>query len=685
MPTKWLYSITNQLPRGILIMANFAKFADAINKKLQSMSSTGLYEIDVEGQILWEKYLESFPAGTNKIFRVNTKYDSSYDRNVLRRIGKLVTIKNGQLDSIFDIADLEYPFDVVVKSLSNFVKQHEIVDKFITWEKKFGFSESTELCENGKVLTWYHFYADIPQSCLVSRGTEDTRKSDIRTTVEMAERAFNSLTNYALTTVKELIRNNAIYRGQEFKSAIEGFSKLKASYDKAENKKLFLWSDAATSSFARFKNTVIGTLVSDMSDGIDIESAVKSFEAKVAPSNYKRPTALVTQAMIDNALKTIQELGIESALQRRHSKLSDISVNNVLWINNEARKETKEGLAGLLAPTLPAGKLRAYKQAQDISVQDFFVNVIPKAAEIEVMLENALMPNLMSLTAPVDNEVEPIFKWNNNFAWSYNGEIADADIRTRVKAAGGSIDAPLRVSLSWANTDDLDIHAKTPRGHIYFGDKQGVLDVDMNASSVCTDPVENLAWKNPTNGKYVINVHQYRRRNSTDTDFTLELQCGSYITQFHYSGVVRDDQTIKCLTFEYEDGQVKNLTVEKALSHEAAKNDVWGIQTQDYVPVSTVMFSPNHWDNNNVGNKHYFFILKGCTNPDPVRGIYNEFLRQNLDKHRKVFELLGSKTHCPVAVDQLSGLGFSTTRTTKALFKVTTDKSQRFYNVIFKE
>lgn len=666
-------------------MANFAKFADAINKKLQSMSSTGIYEINVEGQILWEKYLESFPSGTNNLFRVNTEYDSSYDRNVLRRIGKLVTIKNGQLDSIFDIEGLEHPFNVVVKALSDFVKQYEISGKFITWEKKFGFPKSTELCEDDKVRTWHHFYADIPQNCLTSRGTEDTRKAYIRTTVEMAERAFNSLTDSVLATVKELIRDNVIYRGQEFKSDVEGFSKLKASYDKAKNKKLFLWSDAATSSFSRFKNTVIGTLVSDMSDGVDVEHAVKSFEAKVAPSNYKRPTALVTQSMVNNALKTIQDLGIESALQRRHAKLSDISVNNVLWINNEARKETKEGLAGLLAPTVTAVKPKTSKQVTDINVKDFFDKVIPEATQIEVMFENTFVSNLMSLTAPVDKVVEPIFKWNNNFAWSYNGEIADADIKTRVKSAGGKIDVPLRVSLSWTNTDDLDIHAMTPEGHIYFGNRQGVLDVDMNAHSLRTDPVENLAWKNPTNGKYYITVHNYTRRNLTNTDFTIELECGSLLAQYHYVGAVRSNQNIKCISFDYENGSIKNLQVEKVLSDATRSSDVWSVPTQTYVPVSTVMFSPNHWDDNNTGNKHYFFILEGCSNPDPVRGIYNEFLRHDLSAHRKVFELLGSKTQCPVAVDQLSGLGFSTTRTAEVLFKVTTNKSQRFYNVIFKE
>jgi hypothetical protein len=75
------------------------------------------------------------------------------------------------------------------------------------------------------------------------------------------------------------------------------------------------------------------------------------------------------------------------------------------------------------------------------------------------------------------------------------------------------------------------------------------------------------------------------------------------------------------------------------------------------------MLSPNHWENSNKsGNKHYFFMLDGCMNPEPTRGIYNEFLASPLEKHRKVFEVLGSKTMCQPSNDQLSGIGFSTTQ-----------------------
>ena len=60
---------------------------------------------------------------------------------------------------------------------------------------------------------------------------------------------------------------------------------------------------------------MIGTLLVDLASGVDLEAAVRSFESKVAPANYKRPTALITQSMIDSALEKLSELGLEDAVK----------------------------------------------------------------------------------------------------------------------------------------------------------------------------------------------------------------------------------------------------------------------------------------------------------------------------------------------------------------------------------
>jgi hypothetical protein len=84
------------------------------------------------------------------------------------------------------------------------------------------------------------------------------------------------------------------------------------------------------------------------------------------------------------------------------------------------------------------------------------------------------------------------------------------------------------------------------------------------------------------------------------------------------------------------------------------------------------MMSPNHWESSGsgIGNKHYMFIVEGCSNPEPARGFFNEFLNEALNEHRKVFEIVGNKMKAPYITEQLSGLGFSSTQKDSVLCRV---------------
>ena len=64
------------------------------------------------------------------------------------------------------------------------------------------------------------------------------------------------------------------------------------------------------------------------------------------------------------------------------------------------------------------------------------------------------------------------------------------------------------------------------------------------------------------------------------------------------------------------------------------------------------------------------FILEKCLNPDGCRGLYNEFVKNELNEHRKVFEVLGSKMMCEPSNKQLSGVGFSNTIRDEIICKV---------------
>lgn len=668
-------------------MDNFVKFKLELQKHFDEMQkeATHLFEVNVDKDELWNTYLDSFPAGTNEIFRERREHDCSCCRQFIKNIGNAVVIKDNQIHTIWELNLGDTTYQPVCDALDAFVKSHTVVDIYTTSFPKIGTDHNFEEID-GKSHRWDHFFLELPSKFVnrTSRSNEEI-KGQFRDTRNVFKRSLDEITMEALNTILELINSNTLYKGEEWKAALTEFKKYKKEYEKLASdveKELYAWEKSVTVGMVigRIRNHSIGTLLINVSEGMDLDTAVKKYEQIVAPTNYKRSKPIYTKAMLEKAQKQIVELGYMDSLSRRYATLDDITVNDILFSNKDSAKRISgaNDIFGELAKNVKDGNAKKFSKVEEVTIDNFINDILPTANEVELYLENKHLSNLVSLIAPQNIDSKSMFKWGNNFSWAYSGNLTDSNMRDRVKAAGGNVTGDLRFSLQWNESGeddcDLDAHCKTPCTEIYYSHKvdrntKGELDVDIIHPGR-NIAVENIAWVDRNtmkNGKYLFFVRQFS--GSVKNGFRAEIEFDGQIYSFDYPHSMRSGEDVNVAEVTYEDGK---FTIKELLPSNVSSKEVWNVKTNDFVPVSVICYSPNYWENvkNKTGHRHVFFMLKNCINDENPSGMFNEFLVQDLYEHRKVMEALSSKMRVEDSDDQLSGVGFATDKRAEVIVKV---------------
>lgn len=187
----------------------------------------------------------------------------------------------------------------------------------------------------------------------------------------------------------------------------------------------------------------------------------------------------------------------------------------------------------------------------------------------------------------------------------------------------------------------------------------GQLDVDMIRPNKLG--VENIVWDNLSqmkDGIYKFKINNYD--GGDNRGFKAEIEFNGETYTYEYNNPVSGrGRQIPVANVTLKNG---NFTIEHLIPESGVSSkEIYGLETNHFHKVNLVCLSPNHWGENNVGNKHYLFMLDGCKSPTSIRSFHNENLIPELANHRKVLEVLGATNTIESTDKQLSGLGFNAT------------------------
>ena len=681
------------------------EFNKLIQAQFDKMCTTGkLFKSSLTGQQVWEIYLNGFAP--DPIFRdpESSEHNCNLCKNFIRRYGNIVAIDvDGKIMTMFDIDGVDdytlpshnirvalravpisevffetfnelnsLPYESCTKQNVKFRLGIDKNVKRYTQEEaeKFGVVKPNE------IRTFNHLHLSLPKEFVDMSGKSvEALMADYRDSKNVFERAMQEISLDTLILVKDLINQGSLLDGQTHLYKIEQIIPLKEAYDKCSTdlKSNWCWITSYKLPFAKFKNELIGVLCTELAEGKELNAACQAWNKRVDPVNYMKTTAPITKRQIEEAQKFVEENGYTESFNRRLAIIDDIKASEIKHINAGDGQIKSVSMFDAVKSTSTRHKRSEFDGIEEVSIEKFMSDILRGCTSVEAYLANNQEGNMVSLTTANIKESKPIFKWSNNYSWTFNGNLAGkSQIKEAVKTAGGKVDGILRFSIMWSgdgsDNSDLDAHCIEPNhNEIYYGNSfssrtGGNLDVDvrMPLFEMPKGAVENITYpvlSKMQNGNYQFYVQQYQARGSKG--FKAEIEFDGELYSYEYNKSVSGNIMVAQVTLK--NGKFTILHHLPAIDGIGISREIYGLQTNEFHKVNLICLSPNHWDENNVGNKHYLFMLDGCKSPVSIRGFHNENLIPELANHRKVLEVLGTTNIINSTEKQLSGLGFNAT------------------------
>lgn len=354
-------------------------------------------------------------------------YNCNSCRGFVNRYGWLVTINPDtgyQVPVMWDPDQTSKFFRPAVRKIYDTVKHARVSGCFIT--------ERTEL---GTAVTgpWSHMAVNMPQHLIFrsakswetvndesARISEDRRllhQALVKYPVEVLASAVNILISGQISGGNLVVENAEwmLKVAKRWKELAE--EKTQHTDYSTDN---YVWATAANApkGWCHLNSNLLGTLLDDLVDGVNINTIIKKFEEKSAPTNYQRPQAAPSAGAVALAEKRFEELGLAPSLKRRFAKLEEIPT---IWTPavEPVKEDVPKGIFADLV-TKDTKKTRDYANdvmglpPQKITWEKFRKTFIEsgKVKSIDILLNQRQLYPFTAIVTAADMEAPPIILWD---------------------------------------------------------------------------------------------------------------------------------------------------------------------------------------------------------------------------------------------------------------------------------
>lgn len=368
----------------------------------QILPNQPLFTTDSEG--LFDLFLRYLPADKRQ------HYTCRCCRAFVERFGGLVFIdEKGATHSALWEMDAPIVFRKAVLELRQYVHAARVTGVFVNSDPVLG---TTSNVSKKTGVRWEHMHV-VPYAEGLYRGALLNASQAAAEKVQDYATLCRALDDFPIEIVKQahtLLTNDSLFRSEKCVGVAKWLLDLHEARQDRRTRHNQTWRAVASAppGYAHVRTSMIGTLLEDIQAGKPFADIKRSFDSKMNPLQYQRPTAAPSDGQLAAAEKVVAALGVAGSLARRYATLEDVRPH-AIWVPRKVEdRPTESSVFGHLkkAPVIATDS-----SAPVMSWEKFARTVLLNAEKIELLVPHSNAPFFGFVTA-TNPDAPPILQWD---------------------------------------------------------------------------------------------------------------------------------------------------------------------------------------------------------------------------------------------------------------------------------